>query len=98
MSTGCYEKYYGEECEYNAFFVRYGDAEAATFEQYLRDMTWSVEDVTPADANQAMFRASTSVINAIVALFIVMAAIMAGVFSRPAPGSVSSFARSAGTW
>ncbi len=79
ISSACFEKYFEEECRYNAYFLRYHDADEATFAQDLRDRVWGIDEVTPADANKAMFRSSTSVINAIVALFIVMAAIMAGV-------------------
>ena len=78
MSPACYRTLFGDEPTYNAFFVRFGDVDREALLAELSDTMGFVE-YTPSDADKAMFEASTSVINAVVALFILMAAVMAGV-------------------
>ena len=78
MSPGYYEALCGETPQSNAFFVRFGDVDREALLSEL-DETLGFVEYTPADEGKAMFKAATSVINAVVALFIFMAAVMAGV-------------------
>ena len=78
MSPGYYEALCGETPQSNAFFVRFGDVDREALLSEL-DETLGFVEHTPADEGKAMFKAATSVINAVVALFIFMAAVMAGV-------------------
>lgn len=78
MSPGYYEALCGETPQSNAFFVRFGDVDREALLSEL-DETLGFVEHTPADEGKAMFKAATSVISAVVALFIFMAAVMAGV-------------------
>ena len=78
MSPGYYEALCGETPQSNAFFVRFGDVDREALLSEL-DETLGFVEHTPADEGKAMFKAATSVINAVVALFIFMAAVLAGV-------------------
>ena len=78
MSPGYYEALCGKMPGNNAFFVRFGDEDREALLSELNETLGFVE-YTPSDEGKAMFEAATSVINAVVALFIFMAAIMAGV-------------------
>ena len=78
MSPAYYTSLCKEAPNSNAFFVRFGDVDQEDLLLELSD-TLGFQDYTPSDENKAMFEASTSVINMVVALFIFMAAVMAGV-------------------
>ena len=78
MSSGYYEALCREMPRNNAFFVRFGDVDREALLLEL-DETLGFVEYTPADEGKAMFKAATSVLNAVVALFILMAAVMAGV-------------------
>ena len=78
VSPGYYESLFGEPPKYNVFFLRFGSAEPEQLLSELKDII-GFEEYTPSDEGKAMFKASTSVINIVVGLFIFMAAVMAGV-------------------
>ena len=78
MSPAYFESLFGKEPTYNAFFLRFGDREAEKLLTELKELV-GFEDYTPSDEGNTMFRAATSVINIVVILFILMAAVMAGV-------------------
>lgn len=78
MSKEFYETVYGETWAPDTYFVRLNgadrDALMAEIEESVGSTPW-----TPSNADRAAFEASTDVINSVVALFIAMAAVMAGV-------------------
>lgn len=78
MSPGYYEALFGEPPKYNVFFLRFGDVAPERLLSELKELS-GFADYAPSDEGKAMFQASTSVINAVVGLFILMAAVMAGV-------------------
>lgn len=78
VSPRYFESLFGAEPTLNAFFVRFGDRDPEALLSELRKLP-GYSDYTPSDADKAIFKASTSVINGLVALFIFMAAVMAGV-------------------
>ena len=78
VSPAYYEQLFGEACTPNCFFVRLGGADASALEEQLRAVE-GFASITPADSGKTVFEASTGVINTLVALFIFMAAVMAGV-------------------
>ncbi|MGX8687374.1 MAG: FtsX-like permease family protein, partial [bacterium] len=65
----------------NVMYIRLNGKELAELEQFIKtnEDIWGFESLTSADEDRHIFDASTSVINAIVALLIFMAALMAGV-------------------
>ena len=78
MSPGYYESLFGEPPKYNVFFLRFGSVAPEQLLSELQDLI-GFEAYTASDEGKAMFKASTSVINIVVGLFIFMAAVMAGV-------------------
>ncbi len=78
MSPAYFESLFGKEPTNNSFFLRFGDAGEEKLLTELKQLV-GFEDYTPSDEGKAMFRAATSVINIVVILFILMAAVMAGV-------------------
>ena len=78
MSPAYYESLFGKEPTNNAFFLRFGDMEEEKLLTELKQLA-GFEDYTPSDEGKTMFQAATSVINIVVLLFILMAAVMAGV-------------------
>ena len=78
MSKAYYEKIYAEPFASNAFMVRLNGADELALEKRLGAIR-GFESITSSDTEKVIFESSTSVINAIVALLILMAAIMAGV-------------------
>ena len=78
MSKEYYEEVFGETWRPNIFFVRLNgtdrDALLAQIQESVGSASWE-----PSDTDRATFEASTDVINSVVALFIAMAAVMAGV-------------------
>ena len=78
MSSGCYRNLFAKDSEPNAFLVRLN----GTSEDALFDLLHSVagyEQYRPSDGFRSLFKAATAVMNAVVLLFIFMAAVMAGV-------------------
>ena len=78
MSREYFESLYGEPCGTNAFFVRFNGADKEAMLQQL-EANEGFDSYTPADSDRSIFEAATSVIDSVVALFIFMAAVMAGV-------------------
>ncbi len=78
VSPPYYERVFGEACEPSAFFVRLNGADEAALDEQLRAVKGFLS-VTSSDSGRAVFEASTSVLDSLVALFIFMAAVMAGV-------------------
>ncbi len=78
MSTGYYTSLFGKEPTPNSYLVRLNDADEASLTAHLKELS-GFTSYTPASADKTMFDSATSVVNAVVILFIVMAAIMAGV-------------------
>jgi ABC-type antimicrobial peptide transport system permease subunit len=83
MSREYYSKAIDPELEPtdNVMYIRLNGKDLAELEEYIKssDDIWGFESLTSADEDRHIFDASTSVINAIVALLIFMAALMAGV-------------------
>ena len=78
MSPAYYQKVFGRECATNAFYVRLN----GTDEQALLDSLQQIDgyaSYSPSDEEKTLFASSAALVNVIVALFIFMAAIMAGV-------------------
>ncbi len=78
MSRACYAAAFGEEIEDNAFFVRFGGGDRAALLAELAETDGYV-DYAASDEGKVLFESATSVLNGVVALFILMAAVMAGV-------------------
>lgn len=76
MTPAYYEKLFGNESFNNTFFVRTGSADVAALEKQLKTVD-GYESTTQSDADKSIVETSTSTVNTVVALFIVMAAIMA---------------------
>ncbi|MCR5664093.1 MAG: FtsX-like permease family protein [Oscillospiraceae bacterium] len=78
MSPSGFERSFGEKYEPNVFFVRLNGADAGRLEDALRSVR-GFASITSADSGKAVFNASAGTINSLVAIFIFMAAVMAGV-------------------
>ena len=78
ISPGYYRKLYGEEPAHNAFYVRLNGADADALEEKLMSVE-GYEGMTRADADAEIVDATTSSINTMVAIFIFLAGVMAGV-------------------
>ena len=78
LSPAYFEALYGETSVNNAFFVKLNSADGKALEQTLGTVE-GYDSSTPSDKDREMFEAATSVMNVVVALFIFMAAVMAGV-------------------
>ncbi len=78
MSSGYYASLFGQEPTPNSYLIRLNDADEEALRTRLK-MTSGFTSYTPASSDRAMFDSATSVVNSIVVLFIVLAAIMAGV-------------------
>ncbi len=78
MSDGCFRNLFGREPVQNAFFVQLNGADVDALETKLRAID-GYESYKESDSFRKLFQAATSVMNAVVALFIFMAAVMAGV-------------------
>ncbi|SCW26896.1 FtsX-like permease family protein [Ruminococcaceae bacterium YRB3002] len=78
MSDTYYQSLFGAKAEPDTYFVSLnGTDENELFARFAD--TWEVKSWSAADADRSIFDKSTEVINSVVVLFIVMAAIMAGV-------------------
>ena len=78
MSTGYYASLFGAEPTPNSFLIRLNGADEETLRTRLKEQS-GFTSYTPATADRSMFDSATSVVNSIVVLFIVLAAILAGV-------------------
>ena len=78
MSRACYESLFSREMEPNAFLVQLNGADGDALHRQFTGMN-GYEGYTAADTFRQLFETATSVMNAVVALFIFMAAVMAGV-------------------
>ena len=78
MSKACYESLFSRELESNAFLVQLNGADADALDRQFTDMN-GYEGYAASDTFRKLFQTATSVINAVVILFIFMAAVMAGV-------------------
>ena len=78
MSPACYRELFGKDCTMNAFYIRLNGAEEDTLLEQLRQID-SFESYSPSDADKSVFTSSSSMVTVVVAMFIFMAAIMAGV-------------------
>ena len=78
MSTGYYASLFGAAPTPNSYLIRLNGADEDALRARLKTIS-GFTGYTPASADRAMFDSATSVVNSIVVLFIVLAAIMAGV-------------------
>ena len=78
MSDKSFEAAFGRAPVPNAYFVRLNGADADALDRSLREID-GYDSFKPSDSFRALFRSATSVMTAVVALFIFMAGIMAGV-------------------
>ena len=78
MSEGCFAALFGREHVENALLVQLNGADAAVLNEAFGEVP-GYSGYTASDTYRKLFASATSVINAVVALFIFMAAVMAGV-------------------
>ncbi|MBQ7671012.1 MAG: FtsX-like permease family protein [Clostridia bacterium] len=78
MSPGYYETLFGNEAKPNAFLVRLNGADVDELTEALNKVV-AFENVKSSDTDKRIIVSSTSTINAAVLIFILIAAIMAGV-------------------
>lgn len=76
MSPEYYNQVFDEDVTYNRFFVKTGNVNAADLEKQLKKID-GFEGVTPFDDDRSVVEASNSMVNSVVVLFIVIAAVMA---------------------
>ena len=78
MSRNTYEDAFGRTAVSNAFLVKLGESGREAAEEAVRGVK-GFDDIVSADSDRKIFESATSVINGVVALLIVLAALMAGV-------------------
>jgi ABC-type antimicrobial peptide transport system permease subunit len=78
MSGKCFENTFGRTPAANAFLVRLNGADAGALDKTLRSVD-GYDSYKASDSFRELFRSATSVMNAVVLLFIFMAGVMAGV-------------------
>lgn len=78
MSRECFDSMYGFTPRYNAALVRFGGTDRDAAIEKLGSVKGFVK-YTPSDEYRPLFKSATQVLDALVALFIFMAAVMAGV-------------------
>ncbi len=78
MSPVYYQTLYGEACRPNACFVRLNGADGDALQKTLAGIE-GYQSVTAADAERSVIESSTVMLETVVALFIFIAAVMAGV-------------------
>ena len=78
VSPACYQELFDSEPAPNAFFIRLNGADDEALQESLRQID-GFESYTRSDADRRLFASSSSLVTAVVALFIFMAAVMAGV-------------------
>ena len=78
ISPAYYRELLGKDCTTNAFYIRLNGADGQTLLEKLNQIE-GFESYTPSDADKILFTSSSSLVTVVVAMFIFMAAIMAGV-------------------
>ena len=78
MSRACYRETFGEDCTYNQLYIRLNGADEAELTEKLMKID-GYDSYGRSDSDKALFASSSTLVIAIVALFIFMAAVMAGV-------------------
>ena len=78
VSEGCFAALFGREHTENALLVRLNGADAAALNEAFGQVP-GYSGYTASDTFRKLFESATSVMNAVVVLFIFMAAVMAGV-------------------
>lgn len=78
MSDGCFRSLFGRAPVQNAAMVRLNGADGQALNEAFSGVG-GYGGYTPSDSFRALFKSATSVMNAVMVLFIVMAAILAGV-------------------
>ena len=78
MSDGCFRNLFGRAPVQNAAMVRLNGADGQALNEAFSGVG-GYGGYTPSDSFRALFKSATSVMNAVMVLFIVMAAILAGV-------------------
>ena len=78
MSRACYRALFGEDCVSNQLYIRLGGADESKLQAALMKID-GYESYGRSDSDKALFASSSTLVIAIVALFIFMAAVMAGV-------------------
>ena len=78
VSEGCFAALFGREHMENALLVRLNGADAAALNEAFGQVP-GYSGYTASDTFRKLFESATSVMNAVVVLFIFMAAVMAGV-------------------
>lgn len=78
MSRACYRKTFGENCVSNNLYIRLNGADEAVLQENLMRID-GYDSYGRSDSDKALFASSSTLVIAIVALFIFMAAVMAGV-------------------
>ena len=78
MSRAYYRQMYGEDCVNNLYYVKLNGADEAQLLDRLVQVT-GYESFARSDTDKALFASTSTLVTAIVALFIFMAAVMAGV-------------------
>ena len=78
MSRACYHETFGEDCVSNQLYIRLNGADEAKLLEKLTKID-GYDSYGRSDSDKALFASSSTLVVAIVALFIFMAAVMAGV-------------------
>ena len=76
MSPDYYKRVFDEDVTYNGFFVKTGNAAFANLEKQLKTID-GFEGIRPYDDDRSVVEASNSMVNSVVVLFIIIAAVMA---------------------
>ena len=78
MSRACYREVFGEDCISNQLYIRLNGADEAELLEKLMKIN-GYDSYGRSDSDKALFASSSTLVIAIVALFIFMAAVMASV-------------------
>ena len=78
MSRAYYRELFDEDCVNNQFYIRLNGADEAKLQADLTKIA-GFESYSRSDSDKALFASTSTLVTAIVALFIFMAAVMAGV-------------------
>ena len=78
MSDACFRSAFGRDSARNGYLVRLNGADAEALQEEMKTVS-GYEAYRVSDEFRSLFKAATSVMDAVVVLFIFMAAIMAGV-------------------
>ena len=78
MSAAYYRELFGSDSLPNAYYIRLNGADDEALLERLREIE-GFDSYTRSDADKSLFASSSALVTAVVALFIFMAAVMAGV-------------------